>query len=135
MFDIGAPELLVIIIVAVLVIGPKDMPLALRTVGKWIGNLRRISGQFRSGFDTMVREAELDEMEKKWKAQNEAIMAKSPSDDDNIPRAAAESGISDMSGPDMNGPPADYDPTLDAEDSITGPDDPSDMRTPPKGEG
>ena len=78
MFDIGASELLVIVIVAVLVIGPKDMPLAMRTAGRWIGKLRKISGHFRSGLDAMVREAEMEEMEKKWKAQNEKIMREHP---------------------------------------------------------
>ncbi|TNE52420.1 MAG: twin-arginine translocase subunit TatB [Sphingomonadales bacterium] len=76
MFDIGASELLVIVIVAILVIGPKDMPLALRTAGRWIGKVRRVSGHFRAGVDAMIREAELEEMEKKWQAQNEAIMAR-----------------------------------------------------------
>ena len=77
MFDIGASELLVIAIVAILVIGPKDMPMALRTAGRWIGKIRRVSSHFRSGLDAMIREAELEDMEKKWKAQNEAIMARS----------------------------------------------------------
>mgnify|MGYP006144123395 CR=1 FL=1 len=61
MFDIGVGELLVILIVAVVVIGPKDLPLAMRTAGRWIGKMRRISAHFRSGIDTMVREAELEE--------------------------------------------------------------------------
>lgn len=74
MFNIGAAEFLVIIIVAILVIGPKDMPAAMRTAGRWIGQVRRVSAHFRSGIDAMVREAELEEMEKKWKAQNEEIM-------------------------------------------------------------
>lgn len=78
MFDIGAPELLVIVVVAVVVIGPKDLPLALRTAGRWIGKARKLSGHFRSGLDAMVREAELEEMEKKWKAQNEKIMREHP---------------------------------------------------------
>ena len=78
MFDIGASELLVIVIVAVLVIGPKDLPLALRTAGRWIGKIRRVSAQFRSGFDAMVREAEMEEMEKKWREQNARIMAENP---------------------------------------------------------
>lgn len=78
MFDIGASELLVIVIVAVLVIGPKDLPLALRTAGRWIGKVRRVSAQFRSGFDAMVREAEMEEMEKKWREQNARIMAENP---------------------------------------------------------
>jgi sec-independent protein translocase protein TatB len=77
MFDVGAGELLVILIVAVVVIGPKDLPLAMRTAGRWIGKMRRVSAHFRSGIDAMVREAELEEMEKKWKAQNEEIMRRS----------------------------------------------------------
>ncbi len=76
-FDIGAIELLVIVIVAVLVIGPKDMPLAMRTAGRWIGKVRKVSAHFRTGIDAMVREAELEDMEKKWKAQNEEIMKRS----------------------------------------------------------
>ena len=78
MFDIGATELLMIVIVAVLVIGPKDMPLAFRTAGRWVGKMRKLSAHFRTGLDAMVREAELDDMEKKWKAQNEKIMREHP---------------------------------------------------------
>ncbi|MBO9725612.1 MAG: twin-arginine translocase subunit TatB [Novosphingobium sp.] len=78
MFDVGASELLLIVIVAVVVIGPKDMPLAMRTAGRWIGKMRKISGHFRAGIDAMVREAELEEMERKWREQNEAIMKANP---------------------------------------------------------
>ena len=81
MFDIGATELLVIIIVAVIVIGPKDLPLALRTAGRWMGKIRRVSGHFRSGIDAMIREAEMEEMEKKWREQNARIMAEHPPED------------------------------------------------------
>ncbi len=78
MFDIGPTELLLIVVVAIIVIGPKDLPLALRTAGRWIGRLRKVSGQFRAGFDAMVREAEMQELEEKWKAQNEKIMREHP---------------------------------------------------------
>ena len=78
MFDIGALELLVVVIVAIIVIGPKDMPQALRAAGRWVGKIRRVSAQFRSGFDAMVREAELEEMEKKWQERNARIMADTP---------------------------------------------------------
>lgn len=78
MFDIGATELLLIVIVAVIVIGPKDLPLAMRTAGRWIGKVRRVSGHFRSGIEAMIREAELEEMEKKWREQNEAILKENP---------------------------------------------------------
>ena len=118
MFDIGAFELLVIVIVAVLVIGPKDMPLALRTAGRWIGKVRRVSAHFRSGVDAMIREAELEEMEKKWKAQNEAIMAKTGTAEDYAddqmtgpPAASAEASESDF--------PAHDDPAPEAEERST----------------
>ena len=75
MFDIGASELLLVVIVAIVVIGPKDLPFALRTAGRWIGKIRRVSGHFRSGIETMIREAELEDMEKKWREQNAAIIA------------------------------------------------------------
>jgi sec-independent protein translocase protein TatB len=80
MFDLGAGELLIIVIVAVIVIGPKDIPLAMRTAGRWIGKIRRVSSHFRAGLDTMVREAEMEEMEKKWAAQNAKIMKEHPAD-------------------------------------------------------
>src|SRR5512139_1021533 len=78
MFDIGASELLLIVIVAVVVIGPKDLPMALRTAGRWVAKVRRVSGHFRSGVEAMIREAELEEMQKQWREQNEAIMREHP---------------------------------------------------------
>lgn len=82
MFDIGASELLLIIVVAILVIGPKEMPRALRTAGQWMGKARRISTQFRTGIDAMIREAELEDAEKEWKQRNADIMAKSAKQSD-----------------------------------------------------
>jgi sec-independent protein translocase protein TatB len=90
MFDVGASELLLIVIVAIIVIGPKDLPLALRTAGQWMGKIRRISGHFRSGIESMIREAELAEMEEKWRKQNEAIMTAHP--------AVPENGIDESGG-------------------------------------
>ncbi|WP_260926626.1 Sec-independent protein translocase protein TatB [Novosphingobium sp. 9] len=78
MFDIGGSELLLIVIVAVVVIGPKDLPVALRVAGRWIGKMRKVSNHFRAGIDAMVREAELEDMERKWREQNEAIMKAAP---------------------------------------------------------
>ena len=80
MFGIDWQELLVIIVVAVVVIGPKDMPMALRTAGRWIARVRRVSNHFRSGIETMIREAEMDEMEQKWAAQNDKILREHPAD-------------------------------------------------------
>jgi sec-independent protein translocase protein TatB len=107
MFDVGAGELLVILIVAVVVIGPKDLPLAMRTAGRWIGKMRRISAHFRSGIDAMVREAELEEMEKKWKAQNEEIMRRSAAL--TAEAHAAQAGEPFEAAPVMTGPPVGVD--------------------------
>ncbi|MGN6358299.1 MAG: Sec-independent protein translocase protein TatB [Novosphingobium sp.] len=74
MFDIGASELLLTVIVAIVVIGPKDLPRALRMAGSWLAKVRRVSGHFRSGIEEMIRQAELDEMEKKWREKNAEIM-------------------------------------------------------------
>lgn len=74
MFDIAPSEMLVVALVAIIFIGPKDLPRVMRVVGQWIGRGRRMAGQFRSAMDEMVREAELAEMEQKWKAENERIM-------------------------------------------------------------
>lgn len=78
MFDLGASEMLLVLIVAIVVIGPKDLPLAMRVTGKWVGKARGVMRQFRSTFDDMVREAEMEELEKKWRDQNEAIMREFP---------------------------------------------------------
>lgn len=74
MFDIAPSEFLLVAIVALVVIGPKDLPKAMRLAGYWVGKARGVARQFRSGFDNMVREAELAEMEKKWATENERIM-------------------------------------------------------------
>jgi sec-independent protein translocase protein TatB len=78
MFDVDASEFLVVVIVAVIAIGPKDLPVALRAAGRFIGKMRRISGHFRSGIETMIREAEMEEMEKKWQEQNRKVMEEHP---------------------------------------------------------
>lgn len=78
MFDVGYSELLLIAIVTLLVVGPKELPNLLRTVGKWTGKARAMARHFRSGFDTMIREAEIEEMNKQWAAHNQTIMASTP---------------------------------------------------------
>jgi sec-independent protein translocase protein TatB len=78
MLDFNFAEMAVVAVVALVVIGPKDLPKALRVAGYWIGKARGVARQFRSGFDEMIREAELAEMEKKWQAENERIMREHP---------------------------------------------------------
>jgi sec-independent protein translocase protein TatB len=78
MFDVAPTELLLVAVVALVVIGPKDLPKAMRFVGYWVGRARGVARQFRSGFDSMVREAELQDMEKRWASENERIMREHP---------------------------------------------------------
>ncbi len=87
MFDVDSSELIVVLLIALLVIGPKDMPRVLRTVGRWVAKARALSGQVRSGFDDIVRQAELEELEKKWADENAKIMAAHPVSVDDPPVA------------------------------------------------
>jgi sec-independent protein translocase protein TatB len=64
MFGIDSPELLVIAIVALVVIGPKELPGLLRTWGKWMAQMRGMAAEFRGHVDEMVRQSELDEVKK-----------------------------------------------------------------------
>lgn len=64
MFDIGWSEFLVIGIVALVVIGPKDLPKAMKMAGFWVRKARTVSREFQSSIDQMMREAELDEVKK-----------------------------------------------------------------------
>lgn len=75
MFDIAYSELLLVAVVALVVIGPKDLPRALRVVGGWVGRGRSMARHMRAGFDEMMRQAEIDEMEEQWRRHNAAIMA------------------------------------------------------------
>ena len=78
MFDIAPTELLLCAVIALVVIGPKDLPKAMRVLGHWLGKARATARHFRSGIDTMIRESELAEMEKKWAEENARIMREHP---------------------------------------------------------
>ena len=62
MFDIGWSELLMVLVVALVVVGPKDLPRLMRTLGRWVGKARAMAEQFRANFDDMARESELQEL-------------------------------------------------------------------------
>lgn len=65
MFDIGWGELVVIGVVALIAIGPKELPGVLRTTGLWMGKIRRMANEFQDQFREAMREAELDDLKKK----------------------------------------------------------------------
>jgi len=80
MFGVDTTELLIIAVAALIFIGPKDLPRVMRTVGYWVGRARGMARHFTAGVETMMREAELEEMEKKWREENERIMRAYPPD-------------------------------------------------------
>jgi sec-independent protein translocase protein TatB len=73
MFDLSWGEVMVIGAVALIVIGPKDLPKALRTLGNMTSKVRRMAGEFRSQFDDAMREAELDEIRKQVEGVNQSV--------------------------------------------------------------
>jgi sec-independent protein translocase protein TatB len=80
MFGIDSGELAIVAILALIFIGPKDLPKVMRTVGYWVGRVRGMARHFTSGIENMIREAELEEMEKRWREENERIMRLHPPD-------------------------------------------------------
>ena len=66
MFDIGWSELLVIGVVALIAIGPKELPGVLRAVGHWMGKIRRMASEFQGQFQEAMREAELADVKKQF---------------------------------------------------------------------
>ena len=78
MFGGDTTELIIVALFALVFIGPKELPTAMRTVGRLIGKMRAHARHFTSGIENMMREAELEEMEKKWREENDRIMALHP---------------------------------------------------------
>ena len=62
--DVGGTELVLIAAVALIVVGPKDLPMLMRKVGQFVGRMRAMAGEFRASFDDMARQSELDDLRK-----------------------------------------------------------------------
>jgi len=95
MFEIGWSEILLIAIVAIVVIGPKDLPRVMRAVGQWAGKAKRMSREFQAQFKEALREAELEGV------RNDIadIMATDPLKDVKMEMAKVETGLrTDLSG-------------------------------------
>ena len=94
MFGVDTSEFLVVAVIALLFIGPKDLPRMMMQIGRWVGKARGYARHFTSGIENVIREAELEEMEKKWRDENQKILAAYPADalyPDPVP-AATEGG-------------------------------------------
>ena len=78
MFDMSWGEMMVIGAVALIVIGPKDLPKALRTLGNMTSKVRRMASEFQSQFNDAMREAELDEIRKQVEGVNQSVAGFNP---------------------------------------------------------
>ena len=70
--EFGAPELLVIAAIALIVVGPKDLPILMRRVGQWVARMRSMAMEFRSSFDELARQSELEELRREVEAMRAA---------------------------------------------------------------
>src|SRR3954464_5163637 len=113
MFDIGWGELLLIGVVALIVIGPKELPGTLRTLGQWMGKLRRMASEFQGQFQEAMREAELADLKKQ--VDDMTSQAQSYANFDPVSEVRKEfestqqqieSAITDKPQPDVPGTPA-----------------------------
>jgi Tat protein translocase TatB subunit len=68
MFDIGWPELFLVAVVVLLVIGPKELPRVLANIARWVSKAKSVTREFRSHVDDMIRESELDDVKRQFDA-------------------------------------------------------------------
>lgn len=78
---IGFQELILIALVAIIVVGPKDLPLMMRRLGQFVAKGRALAGEFRSAFDDIARQAELDELRKEIEDLKNENAVKDAADD------------------------------------------------------
>ena len=99
MFDVAPTELMLVALIALVVIGPKDLPRVMRVVGQWVARARGMARHFRSGMDEMIRQSEIEEMERKWAEENARIMREHPSTgEDAAPQMAPLTALSTDAG-------------------------------------
>lgn len=120
MLDIGWQELFFIAVLALIVVGPKDLPAAMRTLARIIGKARGLSREFQNGLSDMVREAELDELKQKMQQVQRFDVrehVKNSIDPDGAMRGAFDpTGIDDDDEPvGKSAPPGNAEPTRSAD--------------------
>ncbi len=78
---IGLPEMLIIGLAALIIVGPKDLPMMMRRIGQFVGKGRAMAREFQSAFDDMARQTELDELRKEIEDMKLSNAMKAASDD------------------------------------------------------
>jgi sec-independent protein translocase protein TatB len=105
MFDIGWGELVVIGIVALVVIGPKELPAVLRMLGVWMGKVRRMASDFQGQFQEAMREAEMADLKKQVDQLTDTARDFTQFDPMETARKEIESAVEDKPKPDTPAPP------------------------------
>ncbi len=134
---IGSSELFVIAIVALIVVGPKDLPIMLRKLGQWVAKMRGMANEFRASFDEMARQSELDELRREVEAlrsggfMNPMQSAADSARDVGVERVFADIDAS-LQGGGVQFPPSAYvAPTEEASQTIAPPEKPKRKRAAP----
>jgi sec-independent protein translocase protein TatB len=130
MFDLSWSHILIFLVVALVVVGPKDMPRLLRMAGQWVGKARGMANEFRKSFDDMARASELDEL----RQEIENLRHEKPlSELENAMNSPADVPLMRPlpPGPAMNEPaiaePAINDPVMDTPEAALAPSEPSEL--------
>src|SRR3990167_7828352 len=131
----GSSELFVIALVALIVVGPKDLPILLRKLGQWVAKMRGMANEFRASFDEMARQSELDELRKEVQAMRSgAYLTPLTQVADEARDANAEQVFADieasLGGGGVRFPPASPQPVFDEAQTIAPPDRPKRKRAP-----
>lgn len=123
--DIGGTELLVIAAVALIVVGPKDLPALLRKLGQFVGRMRGMASEFRASFDEMARQSELDELRREVQAMRSGQFTNStPAADPHVDQVFADIDASLSSGATQMHPYAGaeiHNPALSTDNSVPAP--------------
>lgn len=104
MFDLGWDEMAMIAIVAVIILGPKELPRTMRTAGQWMRKARMLAGDFQKHLDDMVREADLDDLKKEAEKLSKTNIGdeidKAVDPDGSVARTLKFDDVNDPTGPD-----------------------------------
>jgi sec-independent protein translocase protein TatB len=128
MFGVDTSELFIVALAALIFIGPKELPGAMRTLGRWIGRARSHARHFTAGIENMMREAELEEMEKRWREENERIMREHPAA---LPYPGASEEAAGEGGVAAPGAPGEADPATPGPSLFGSPPDEPGLPLPP----
>lgn len=96
MFNLDWSELLIIAVIAVLVVGPKELPGLLRTIGRYVAKMRKVAGEFRTQFDQALKEAELDGLQQAVRETRSALSTVNPVNEIKKAVTTVESSVKDI---------------------------------------